>query len=1332
MRPVSFFQGNRRATGSSLQEDGLAMVLRATLARLRPKRCCGTAVQDALATVQAFAVSARFWSAPVLRLFGFSGLGSQAAELAVSRFADLTIRRKRRLTLVHAIVMTATTALASEAIPWRDLGEAGRFAPLEIPAGGRTGFTQLDPETTGLRFTNTLDALASAANRVLENGSGVALGDYDGDGRVDVFLCGLEQPSRLFRNLGNWRFEEVSTQAGLALAGVVCRGAVFADVNGDGRLDLLVSTLDQGVRCFRNNGRGGFDETTQASVPGTTPGSTTMTLADIDGNGTLDLYVAHYRAADIRDQARVEVRFVGGKPVLPPHYQDRLVLTPTGLLEFGEPDTLYLNDGNGLFEAVSWTGGQFRDESDQLLPHPPRDWGLTATFRDLNGDRAPDLYVCNDYWTPDRIWINDGSGAFRLLPRLAIRHTSENSMGVDFADLDRDGHVDGLVLDMLSRDSEMRRRQVLAQTPMPTAPGAIDNRPQIMRNVLFHGRGDGTFAEIADYSGLAASDWSWQPLFLDVDLDGYMDVLIPAGHTRDVQDLDATARIRALQHPWPKTMDATTVQREFTRQMMEHGRLYPPLPMPVIAFRNLGALRFEETTAVWGTEFEAVHQGIAAGDLDGDGDLDLVVNNLNSVCGVYRNDGTAPRVAVRLKGNSPNTQGIGAKVTLSGSVRQTQEMFSGGRYLSGSEALLVFAAGTGDHERALEVTWRSGRVSRVPGVRPNCIYEIDENSARVPPIESRPLAGAAEQTWFEDVSNRLGHRHHERAFDDFARQPLLSRRLSQLGPGVAWSDLDGDGDDDLMVASGAGGQLAILRNTGQGTFQSWNNSAPAVLSQRDQTTILGWTTSTGPPRILVGSANYEDGQTQGAGVVEYDFARGSTRIIADADASSVGALALADIDGDGDLDLFVGGRVVPGRYPEPASSRIFRWEANEWREDPDNNSLLRQVGLVSGATWSDIDGDGLPELLLACEWGPIRIFGNRGGSLHELTEAWGFEDYRGWWSGIATGDFDGDGRQDIVAGNWGENSPWRASEDRPLRLVYADFAGRGTLDLIETEYDARRQATVPYHRLDYLSSGLPQLLEHYSTSKSYSQTTIDELLTRLDVDAHEVTASVLSSTIFLNREGRFEARPLPREAQWAPAFGVTVADYDGDGAEDIFLSQNFFALRWEMHRLDAGRGLWLRGDGHGHFASVPGQESGVTVYGEQRGAAVADFDRDGRVDLLVSQNAAETKLFRNRRARPGLRVRLHGPPGNPTGVGAAVRLRFGDRLGPAREIRAGSGYWSQDSAVVVLGCPEPPDGIWVRWPGGTVATNSLSRAAREVTVHLDGRVESKTDFQRLE
>ncbi|MEO8428273.1 MAG: VCBS repeat-containing protein, partial [Verrucomicrobiota bacterium] len=1061
-------------------------------------------------------------------------------------------------------------------------------------------------------------------------------------------------------------------------------------------------------------------------------------------------YVANNRTDDIRDRGQVDLRMLKGKLIIPPELQDRLLVVNGKVLEYGEPDQLFLNDGKGHFTPVPWTGGSFLDEDGKKLSQPPRDWGLTAMFRDLNGDGFPDLYVCNDYWTPDRVWLNDGVGHFRAIANLVVRCTSASSMGVDFADVDRDGNVDCFVVDMLSRDHRLRLRQMLAHNPVALPVGATDNRPQIMRNTFLHNRGDGTFEEIANFAGLQASDWSWSPVFLDVDLDGFEDLLISAGHAKDVQDLDAGIQIEARQHSYSGFTNPVERLKAFVQDRMLNGRLYPYLHTPIVAFRNMGNLKFEETTAIWGTDQPGIHHGIALGDLDGDGDLDFAVNNLNGACGLYRNDCAAPRVAVRLKGLPSNTQGIGAKITLlHGTVPfQSQEVISGGRYMSGSDPMLVFAAGNAISGMVIEVSWRSGKRSRIEDVRLNRVYEIDEAGAVAGGALERRSVGASERgsvgasergsvgaskrqsatamksqdyapPLFKDVSDLIGHIHHQEAFDDFARQPLLPFKRSQLGPGVAWFDVDGDGWDDLMIGSGKGGELAVYRNNRKGGFAPMTEPLFHKPVTRDQTTLLGWFRPDAKPVIFAGSANYEDGLALGAGVRQYDLSTGTVDDSLPAQASSTGPLAMADTQGDGNLELFVGGRVVPGRYPESASSRIYRFESGRWQVDVQNSRILEKVGLVSGAVWSDLDGDGFPELILACEWGPIRVFQNAKGKLHEITADLGLANYTGWWNGVTTGDLDGDGRFDIIAANWGLNSPYHATPERPIRFYYGDFVGRNAIDIIETEFDPIRKAIVPRRRLDVVATALPAVRERFPTHKAFSEATIAEVLGPQQVRG--VAANTLASMVFLNRGNRFEPVELDREAQLAPAFAVNVADFDGDGHEDVFLSQNFFALQPETPRLDAGRGLWLRNDGSGKLIAVPGQNSGIKVYGEQRGAAVADFNRDGRVDLVVTQNGAETKLFQNLSAKPGLRVRLAGPPGNPPGIGATIRLKFGERFGPAREIHAGSGYWSQDSAVQVLAVPQTPAELWIRWPGGRITTTPLSTFEGEVTVDSTGK-----------
>ncbi len=1199
-----------------------------------------------------------------------------------------------------------------------------------VAAQGSTapGFKLMDPRQTGLVFTNLLSEKEGAANRTLYNGSGVATGDLDGDGLPDLVFAKILGGIEIFRNLGGWRFSNITLQAGLAGMTVPSRGVVLADVDGDGALDLLVSTNGKGVQCWRNKGGGVFVDATVESATASLHGSTTLALADVDGNGSLDLYITNNRADDIRDQGQVQLRMLGGKLIVPKPLENRLVIIDGQPQEYGEPDRLLLNDGEGRFKEISWMSGTFLDESGRPLVRPPLDWGLSAAFRDLNGDGAPDLYVCNDFWTPDRLWMNDGAGRFRLAPELSLRHTSGSSMGVDLADLNADGLPEIFVVDMLSRLPSWRKRQLAAQPARADPPGLVANRPQILRNTLFQARGDGTYAEIAERAGLAAAEWAWQPVFLDVDLDGHQDVLITTGHMHDVQDRDAEAIVRSRQRSFQGIADPEERRRAFHRDLLENMLVYPALRTPILAFRNRGGLSFEDVTSLWGTEAPGVHHGIATADFDGDGDLDLAVNNLNSGAALYRNEAIAPRVAVRLRGSTPNTQAIGAIVTIEGGAapKQTQEVVSGGRYLSGSDPLLVYAAGRSDATMTLEVRWRTGRVRRIEGVQASRLYEIQEDSVQKDPFPGAIPAGEVKPL-FEDISHWLKHTHLETWFDDFARQPLLPRRFSQLGPGVAWADLDGDGWEDLIIGTGAGGTVAAYKNERGERFTKWTQAPFSQGQARDTTGLAAFPGAGGRPILLTGTANYEDSVTNAACVFELALDAMAPRPFVRDLPSSVGPLALADMDADGDLDLFIGARVTRGRWPEAKGSLVLRRDGDAWRADEVNTKVLDGIGSVCGAVWTDLNRDGFPDLVVAGEWSPLRIFRNEKG----LLVPW---DWRirssdkpgapvllstltGLWNSVAAGDFDGDGQMDLIAGNWGENSAWRASLEQPLTLLAGSWRGLESLALIETEFDPVRQALTPSRPLPDLVSELPFLAGKFATHHAYAEATLSEVLGPAEGEVNRYSATTLKSTLFLNRGGEFVVRELPAEAQNSPVFGMTVADFDGNGAEDVFLAQNFFAVRPGDARLDAGQGLLLLGDGRGKLHPASGDFSGLRIHGEQRGAATADIDHDGRPDLVVAQNGSATRLFRNQSASVGIRLKLRGTPGNPDGVGAVVRLGRRGHFGPAREIHAGAGYWSQDAVVSILSRQALTNGgdliVEVRWPGGKLTSHTIPENARE-------------------
>ncbi len=1177
-----------------------------------------------------------------------------------------------------------------------------RLAPLKVAPTGRTGFTRLPGPPQGIPFTNQLSFAHAKLNNNLMNGAGVAAGDFDGDGWCDLYFCNLDGTNALYRNLGNWQFEDVTAASGTACPGQASTGAVFADINGDGRLDLIVGSCGGPVTCFLNLGNGHFTNVTSSSGLIGGFGSSSMTLADVNGDGHLDLYVANYaKLSLLRSGGALAMRYVNGRQVPTGPGAERLRIVNGQLVELGEPDFLYLNDGQGHFTPVSWTNGAFLDEQGLPLKEPPAELGLSAMFRDINGDGAPDLYVCNDFEGPDRIWLNNGHGQFRALPRLAMRNSSRFSMAVDFADLNRDGRDDFMVADMLSRSHLLRTTQMGITDPDRRSPGQYDDRPQIRRNTVFLNQGDGSYAEIANFAGLAASDWTWGMAFLDVDLDGYEDLLTVGGHAFDIQDFDAMEAIQRLGRP--RSAEAAR----------DHLRLFPPLHPPHHAFRNQGDLTFAETGEAWGFNATEVGQGMVLADLDNDGDLDVVVNCLNAGPLLYRNDTDRPRIAVQLRGQAGNTKGIGARIVVTGfGLPQSQQILAGGRYLSSDEPLRTFAAGSLTNELTVTVTWRSGRRSVVEHVPANSYLEVDESASVVVP----PVAANLPAPLFTDVSSRLGHRHHENEFEEFERQPLLPRMFSQLGPGIAWYDLDGDGHDDLLIGSGAGGNLAAYHNEGDGTFKPMTNQAFAFPATRDQTAILGWTPVPGQRGLLAGLANYEDGQTNAPALQSWAWTAGqsSNRAEIAGHGSSTGPLAVADVAGDGTLALFIGGRIRPGRYPEPASSQLLRRRDGQLVEEPADHQLFSQVGLVSSALFSDLDGDGFPELLLACEWGPIRVFKNDHGVFHEIIHEMGLDQYLGWWNGLATGDLDGDGKMDLVVANWGLNSPYQASLEAPVQLFYGNFRVTGLNDYLEAEYEGSR--VYPRRDLFVLGAVFPALRGAFPTHHAFGEATLPQVLSAMHWTAQKISATTLSTLVFLNRGSNFQAAaPLPAEAQFAPAFCPCIADFDGDGHQDLFLSQNFFDLAPDQPRLDGARGLLLRGNGQGAFTAMAATESGLAIYGEQRGAAWSDFDEDGRLDLVVTQNGAETRLFHNDLAIPGLRVRLLGPPGNPTGIGAQLWLRTGDQRSPTIEIQAGSGYWSQNSAVAILPHPNSPAVVEVRWPGGRLTRTPLAPGTNSVT-----------------
>ncbi|HVT73721.1 MAG TPA: FG-GAP-like repeat-containing protein [Lacunisphaera sp.] len=1147
-----------------------------------------------------------------------------------------------------------------------------------------------DPEMWGRRYQELVYG---------ESGSGVAIGDFDNDGRPDLLVVEKTEGCRLFRNLGGWKFEDVTAKAGVVESrpdgwaqGVAWlkrtigadgaatpvdaaawrQGATFVDVNNDGWLDIYICRFGAPNLLFINQGDGTFKEEAAARGLALADASGMGSFCDYDRDGWLDVYVT----ANMLDAAA----------------------HPNG-----QRGHLFHNNGDGTFTDVTARAGI----DGESLTH-------SATWWDYDGDGWPDLYVANDYSGPDRLYHNNRDGTFTNVIDRVVPHTPYYAMGSDFGDVDNDGRPDFIVADMATTTREKDLRGMAGSRERaqlePARPGEA---PQYMRGALYLNTGTGRCLEAGWLAGVAATDWTWSVRFEDLDNDGRLDLHVTNGMIREYHNADILQRVMAAEDP------------QGSRRMM---RASPKLAETNLAFRNEGDLKFEEVGARWGLNQRGVSFGAAFGDLDGDGDLDLVFANYEGGVTVLRNDCPGGhRLIVALRGTQSNRFGVGATVRIESALGvQVRTLQLARGYLSCSEPVLHFGLGDDTVVTKLTVSWPSGTEQTFTGLPVDRRLTITEPATpRAQPVAPAPVAAGQ----FADSSQAAGFARPAGRVTGSREEmePLQPVRFNGRGPALAVGDLDGDGRDDAVIGGTLADPARLLGSPTPGAFQPLME-LPRDARLDDGPVLIFDADGDGANDVLVtkGGAGLPAGAAEYQPVLWHNDRHGHLQPQPGALPPlplSVGAAAAVDFDRDGRLDLFLGGRVVPGRYPEPARSALLRNTGGRFEDVTEALAPgLREIGLVTAALWSDVDRDGWPDLLIALEWGQVRYFHNEHGrGFADWTERAGFAAAgAGWWTSLASADFNGDGRPDFVAGNIGLNTQYHASPAAPAVLFRGEFARAGAAQLVEGVYEEGR--LLPWRTRKALGAEIPAVLQRYRQDDLYARAALEDIVGADKLAAaHRFAATELRSGVFLSQpDGTYRFEPLPRLAQIAPFQGVVAGDFDGDGHADIYAVQNSHAPAPMIGWFDGGLSQLLRGDGHGHFTPVAPIDSGLVVPGDAKALALADLDGDGWPDFLVTRSGDATLAFHNGgvAGRHALAVRLRGPAGNPSGIGARLALELADGSRQTVELQAGSGYYSQSSATAFFGWlpVNPPKQLQVLWPGGAVTNVIVPADAKSLTI----------------